>query len=91
VDIAEQTAQAAKDEDVKSTFQYHNAKCLTEASLADEPCSNQTLPLELTPNKHFWNLPVNTATSAVHVPTNVFDRCKYFDFTNVLCCLAVIR
>lgn len=76
MEIAEQTAQAAKDEEVTSTYQYYNAKCLTNESSADlEPCSNLTSILDLTPNPHFWNFSVNTRHSAVHVPTNVFDRC----------------
>ncbi|CAB3365530.1 Hypothetical predicted protein [Cloeon dipterum] len=31
-------------------------------------------PLELEPDPHFFNIPVNTSFSTVHVPTNVFDR-----------------
>ncbi|XP_022904961.2 voltage-dependent calcium channel subunit alpha-2/delta-3 isoform X1 [Onthophagus taurus] len=34
--------------------------------------SKRTLPL--TPNVHFYNIPVNTNHSAVHVPINVFER-----------------
>ncbi|XP_059474335.1 voltage-dependent calcium channel subunit alpha-2/delta-3-like isoform X2 [Neocloeon triangulifer] len=31
-------------------------------------------PIELEPDPHFFNIPVNTSFSTVHVPTNVFDR-----------------
>lgn len=38
--------------------------------------------ISLTPNSHFYNIPVNTSYSSVHVPTNVYDRSKlwYPDF-----------
>ena len=29
--------------------------------------------IELTPDSHFYNIPVNTSFSSVHVPTNVYD------------------
>jgi hypothetical protein len=32
--------------------------------------------LELTPDKKFNNEPVSHDNSTVHVPTNVYDRCK---------------
>ncbi|XP_076666835.1 ca[2+] channel Muscle-specific alpha2/delta subunit isoform X2 [Andrena cerasifolii] len=30
-------------------------------------------PMELTPDSHFYNIPVNTSFSSVHIPTNVYD------------------
>ncbi|XP_003707444.1 ca[2+] channel Muscle-specific alpha2/delta subunit isoform X2 [Megachile rotundata] len=30
-------------------------------------------PIELTADSHFYNIPVNTSFSSVHVPTNVYD------------------
>lgn len=30
----------------------------------------------LTPDPHFFNIRINTTHSSVHVPTNVYDRCK---------------
>nr|XP_034192789.1 voltage-dependent calcium channel subunit alpha-2/delta-3 isoform X1 [Osmia lignaria] len=29
--------------------------------------------MELTPDSHFYNIPVNTSFSSVHIPTNVYD------------------
>ncbi|XP_076283345.1 ca[2+] channel Muscle-specific alpha2/delta subunit isoform X1 [Lasioglossum baleicum] len=29
--------------------------------------------IELTPDSHFYNIPVNTSFSSVHIPTNVYD------------------
>ena len=29
--------------------------------------------MELTPDSHFYNIPVNTSYSSVHIPTNVYD------------------
>ncbi|XP_015587853.1 voltage-dependent calcium channel subunit alpha-2/delta-3 isoform X2 [Cephus cinctus] len=30
--------------------------------------------ITLTPDSHFYNIPVNTSFSSVHVPTNIYDR-----------------
>lgn len=37
----------------------------------DEP--DDSREMELTADSHFYNIPVNTSYSSVHVPTNVFD------------------
>lgn len=34
--------------------------------------------LNLTENPNFFNIPVNLDHSAVHVPSNVYNRCRYF-------------
>ncbi|KAJ8969624.1 hypothetical protein NQ317_002430 [Molorchus minor] len=54
-----------------------------EISLGTEkvPQASQTQPkdrskLPLYRNRHFYNIPVNTNYSAVHVPSNVYDRSK---------------
>ncbi|KAK6642464.1 hypothetical protein RUM43_003966 [Polyplax serrata] len=70
MDAAENTAISSQDE-VSDSFEYYNAKCLV---MDDDPCTNQSLKADLAPNSHFWNLEVNTSFSAVHVPTNVYDR-----------------
>ncbi|CAH0548637.1 unnamed protein product [Brassicogethes aeneus] len=46
-----------------------------------DPQASQTQPkdrtkLPLYRNRHFYNIPVNTNYSAVHVPSNVYDRAK---------------
>lgn len=33
-------------------------------------------PIELSPDPHFHNIPINDSFSTVHVPTNVYDRGK---------------
>lgn len=38
--------------------------------------AQQARTLDLTPDKKFNNEPVNHDHSTVHVPTNVYDRCK---------------
>ncbi|KAE8737167.1 hypothetical protein FOCC_FOCC017373, partial [Frankliniella occidentalis] len=44
-----------------------NGETITPA-MSDKPQE-----MVLTANKHFFNIPVNTSYSAVHVPTNVYD------------------
>lgn len=40
-------------------------------------------PLDLTPEPHFFNIPVDVNFSTVHVPTNVFDRGTNYIIKNV--------
>ncbi|EEB14544.1 conserved hypothetical protein [Pediculus humanus corporis] len=70
MDAAENTAMSSQNE-ILENFQYYNAKCLI---MDDDPCTNDSLKADLLPNSHFWDLEVNTSFSAVHVPTNVYDR-----------------
>nr|XP_024215469.1 voltage-dependent calcium channel subunit alpha-2/delta-3 isoform X2 [Halyomorpha halys] len=69
MDTAENSAMALQMQESRATllqdYQYYNAKTL------DRNDSNQ---LELKENSHFFNIKVNTSYSAVHVPTNVYDR-----------------
>jgi len=49
----------------------------------EHPQASQTQPVDKTKlplyrNRHFYNIPVNTNYSAVHVPSNVYDRCKWY-------------
>lgn len=43
------------------------------------PVNKRELPLIC--NRHFYNIPVNTNYSAVHVPSNVYERCKSVSFS----------
>lgn len=53
---------------------------ITDGSEKDPQASQIPLmdktKLLLYPKRHFYNIPVNTNHSAVHVPSNVYDRCK---------------
>lgn len=42
---------------------------------AHPPKQDNKTRLNLTENPNFFNIPVNTEHSAVHVPSNVFDGC----------------
>lgn len=76
-----------KDDKELELFDYYNAKCLVrinktkDSEESDNVCVKTSLVADLSHNPHFWNLAVNTSFSAVHVPTNVYDRCNnYFIF-----------
>ncbi|XP_044741328.1 voltage-dependent calcium channel subunit alpha-2/delta-3 isoform X3 [Chrysoperla carnea] len=73
MDSAESAAITEQNENVPSGYAYFNAKNLVP------PPENDTVgegyrEMKLTPNEHFYNLSVNVSHSAVHVPTNVYDR-----------------
>lgn len=48
------------------------------------PSTNLSFIDELTPNSHFYDIPVNRNYSSVHVPTYVYDRSKLVQFYNIL-------
>jgi voltage-dependent calcium channel alpha-2/delta-3 len=69
MDAAENTAMSHHDELVLE-HDYLNAKLMVPEGEKAPPGGREML---LTPNSHFYNIPVNTSVSSVHVPTNVFD------------------
>ncbi|XP_073994494.1 voltage-dependent calcium channel subunit straightjacket isoform X3 [Rhodnius prolixus] len=73
MDTAENAAMASQDEgNVPLDYQYYNAKTMeVTVKGVDPPNSSRLL---LTPNSNFFNIAINTNVSAVHVPTNVYDR-----------------
>ncbi|XP_029664850.1 voltage-dependent calcium channel subunit alpha-2/delta-3 isoform X2 [Formica exsecta] len=63
---------------VDGNFSYVSGKCspVNGNWTQDEQCKrNVTVyrEMELTADSHFYNIPVNTSYSSVHIPTNVFD------------------
>lgn len=84
---AENKALSLKDEDVDITHPYYNAKEMLEQGEEmptkrplefneNDPVTPVVPPkrIVLSQNSHFSDNFVNTSLSAVHVPTNVFDR-----------------
>lgn len=72
MDMAENSAMAHQ-EDV-TDFIYYSAKNLTKPLKPDEVLPQGFREVELKKSKHFFNMEVNSSFSAVHVPTNVFDK-----------------
>lgn len=72
---AEEVASSFEfNETTADDFKYFNSKYSfiegDEENEESEKYNNMTVDTD----KHFYNLPVNTNYSSVHVPTNVFDR-----------------
>lgn len=56
---------------------YYNAKMLKAPGTLNASVDPKgTREMLLTRNSHFFQVPVNTTFSAVHVPTNVYDKGK---------------
>ncbi|XP_031833886.1 ca[2+] channel Muscle-specific alpha2/delta subunit isoform X3 [Nomia melanderi] len=77
---AEESAESWDSDEEDGNFTYVSGKY--------SPIVNQSAPqlpenmednvdvyrtIELTPDSHFYNIPVNTSFSSVHIPTNVYD------------------
>lgn len=89
MDAAENMAMSFEHKEADRAFSYYNAKEMVEpgeASTHDAGAESHhslnkftaiSVPpkeLVLHPDPHFFNQRVNKSLSAVHVPTNVFDR-----------------
>ncbi|CAG9772800.1 unnamed protein product [Ceutorhynchus assimilis] len=69
-----------RDQDPSDVFIETDIE-ITEDELEKNPQASQTQPVDKTRlplynNRHFYNIPVNTNYSAVHVPSNVYERSK---------------
>uniref|UniRef100_A0A670XWW4 Calcium voltage-gated channel auxiliary subunit alpha2delta 4 n=1 Tax=Pseudonaja textilis TaxID=8673 RepID=A0A670XWW4_PSETE len=79
VEAVERLVEAAEDADVyheynsSLQFEYYNAVLINEK---DEKGNYVSLGNEfiLEPNEHFNNLPVNTTSSNIQLPTNVYNK-----------------
>jgi hypothetical protein len=60
--------------------------CFLQISYPESKQLNVT-EFELIENRHFNNIRVNMTMSTVHVPTNIYDRCK-FECFHWLHCIA---
>lgn len=99
MDAAENTAITHQNDKYNvSVTRYYNAKEMLEPhepmppNLTNPELNDRSIKqpyvkpsiIELKENEHFFDTPVNTSMSAVHVPTNIFDRSKnpHFVHTN---------
>lgn len=87
METAENTALSFDDDQVNIVHPYYNAKEMLEQGEEmptkrplefneNDPVTPVVPPqtIVLSNNSHFFDNFVNTSLSAVHVPTNVFDR-----------------
>lgn len=85
---AEKNHDVALKGDIKDEVTYYSSKFsnvtvpdeynLTAEEATQKPQANLSYTeMVLIPDPHFNNVLVNTSYSSVHVPTNIFDRCKY--------------
>ncbi|KAK2575608.1 hypothetical protein KPH14_011312 [Odynerus spinipes] len=76
---AEANAEIWEEED-EGNFTYYSGK-YSPIGDKEEPTIPQNMKknkkvyrqMELSPDSHFYNIPVNTNHSSVHIPTNVYD------------------
>lgn len=75
MDTVENSAMAANyDEKVPKDYTYYNARLLVQPGEPIDITMPGVRELNMTKNSHFYNIPVNTSVSSVHVPINVYDR-----------------
>ncbi len=94
MDAAQNSALEHERTEVSPLYPYYNSKEMltwnetapanqTNFSLDDRSLPIPYIPpsrITLTKNKRFFDTPVNTTMSSVHVPTNVFDRGYFHSF-----------
>lgn len=75
---AEENAETWEDDDQYFTYvsgKYSPVVGLKKPSIPENMKKNVSVyrEIELTADSHFYNIPVNTSFSSVHIPTNVYD------------------
>lgn len=97
MESAQNTALTHERTEVIQNYSYYNSKEMltpnetapanqTNYSLDDRSLKLEYIPparITLTKNKRFFDTPVNTSMSSVHIPTNVFDRGNLFPCDSV--------
>ncbi|XP_069675652.1 voltage-dependent calcium channel subunit alpha-2/delta-3-like isoform X2 [Periplaneta americana] len=76
---AEDAAEGFNRSDVPANYTFYSAKhsfIVGEAHRSVYEDNNTYTPMELRPDYHFYNIPVNVNHSCVHVPTNVYDMAE---------------
>jgi len=74
--VAEEEAEAFNRTDMPENYTFYSAKNSFIFGAAEQSVysdNNTYTPMELYPDKRFYDIPVNLNYSIVHVPTNVYD------------------
>ncbi|XP_032665097.1 voltage-dependent calcium channel subunit alpha-2/delta-3 isoform X2 [Odontomachus brunneus] len=71
---AEEIAEEWDLSSMDGNFTYVSSKYNMMKNHQYDENTNAYREMELTADSHFYNIPVNTSYSSVHIPTNVFDH-----------------
>jgi hypothetical protein len=76
MNTAEDASESFNRTDVPHNYTFYSAKSsyiIGEVQQSEYMDNETYTPMELYPNNHFYNIPVNLNYSIVHIPTNVYD------------------
>ncbi|KAF5280798.1 hypothetical protein FQR65_LT14944 [Abscondita terminalis] len=76
INVAEEAAAEFQLNDTDRNYTYYRSNPPSADIFSDpeDPDVDMYLPMNLDNDTHFFNLPVNTSHSSVHVPTNIYHR-----------------